>query len=346
MAPPRGGQTSLLRLAYCAAGINICYLYYGYLQERLFRPDKNGDRFDNTLFLFAVQCFVNALFALAATTVLGRDAHQKPLWKHAATAPVGVKNMPGYLWLGLIAATYLLAMLTSNEALRYVRYPAQALAKSCKMVPVMLGSALMGVRYSARQYATVMCITAGIFLFQMGGASSKHGSPKDSEHEMFGMALLCLSLVLDGFTGSNQHNFDREYQLSSHDLMLGMNAMSCAYLCVALPLTGELQRGLAFLAAHPAIQWDVLLFAMSSALGQHFIFETVTGPGSLACTTITTTRKFFTILISVFMYSDNRLDVQQWGGVALVFLGLGAELWVKLGERRHAHVAARAKKDE
>ena len=151
---------------------------------------------------------------------------------------------------------------------------------------------------------------------------------------MFGMGLLLLSLILDGFTGSNQHNFDREFQLSSHDLMFGMNAVSFAYLLVALPITGELQRGLTFLASHPDMQMDVLLFAISSALGQHFIFETITGPGPLACTTITTTRKFFTILISVFMYSDNRLDLEQWAGVLLVFLGLGAELWAKLNERR------------
>ena len=34
------------------------------------------------------------------------------------------------------ALTYLVAMACSNEALKHVTYPTQALAKSCKMIPV------------------------------------------------------------------------------------------------------------------------------------------------------------------------------------------------------------------
>ena len=38
----------------------------------------------------------------------------------------------------------MLAMASSNEALRYVSYPTQVLGKSCKMVPVMAGGVLLG----------------------------------------------------------------------------------------------------------------------------------------------------------------------------------------------------------
>jgi len=148
------------------------------------------------------------------------------------------------------------------------------------------------------------------------------------------MGLLFASLILDGFTGSNQHLLDHEFQLSTHDLMFATNAVSCMYLLMGLVLTGELTRGIDYLISHPKIQSDIMLFSLSSALGQNFIFYTITGPGPLACTTITTTRKFLTILISVFMYSDNRLDSVQWMGVALVFAGLGAELVAKITERR------------
>lgn len=66
--------------------------------------------------------------------------------------------------------------------------------------------------------------------------------------------------------------------------------------------------------------------AFSSALGQNFIFYTITGPGPLACTTITTTRKFFTILASVLLYPENSLSPAQWFSVLVVFTGLFIEL--------------------
>jgi len=159
-----------IKLTQSKNHINVQHRYYGVLQERLFRPDENGDRFDNTLFLFASQCFVNALFALIVTLFVGRNAHQKSLLEMTKTSPVRV---PGWVWLCIVSLSYLLAMLTSNEALRYVSYPAQALAKSCKMVPVMLGSALMGVRYTWRQYVVVFAITIGVFAFQLGGGAHK-----------------------------------------------------------------------------------------------------------------------------------------------------------------------------
>jgi UDP-galactose transporter B1 len=60
----------------------------------------------------------------------------------------------------------------------------------------------------------------------------------------------------------------------------------------------------------------------------------VTGPGPLVCTTITTTRKFFTILISVFLNPNNSLTQAQWGAVGLVFLGLSAELYEKYEKKK------------
>ena len=70
----------------------------------------------------------------------------------------------------------------------------------------------------------------------------------------------------------------------------------------------------------------ILKFSLCSAFGQVFIFFTITGPGPLVCTTITTTRKFFTILLSVMLNPNNHLNNNQWIAVGLVFLGLGGEI--------------------
>jgi len=52
----------------------------------------------------------------------------------------------------------------------------------------------------------------------------------------------------------------------------------------------------------------------------------------LALTTVTTTRKFFTILFSVFLYG-HVLSLQQWTGVSMVFLGLAVDAYAKAKRR-------------
>jgi UDP-galactose transporter B1 len=238
------------------------------------------------------------------------------------------------MWLGFVSLSYLLAMLSSNEALRSVSYPSQALAKSCKMVPVMLGNVFVGVKYGIREYITVAVLTLGVALFQLSETKNQ-SNQKKKEDTYFGMILLLLSLFLDGITGSHQQLLDKEYKLSSHDLMFGMNMFAFLFTFVALIFSGEGERGLQYVIQHPSIQIDVLLFALASAMGQNFIFYTITGPGPLACTMITTTRKFFTILISVLSHADNSLAEQQWLGVALVFTGLSLEISEKMEKDRH-----------
>ena len=79
---------------------------------------------------------------------------------------------------------------------------------------------------------------------------------------------------------------------------------------------------------------DILVFCACGAVGQLFIFHTIKTFGSLANTIITTTRKFFNILLSV-VWSGNPLLPRQWVAVALVFIGLAVSSIVK--SRRHRH---------
>lgn len=76
-----------------------------------------------------------------------------------------------------------------------------------------------------------------------------------------------------------------------------------------------------------------MLFCLCGAVGQLFIFHTIRRFGSLINTLITTTRKFFNILLSV-LWSGNPLLGQQWVAVAMVFGGLLASSVYK--SRRHA----------
>lgn len=109
-------------------------------------------------------------------------------------------------------------------------------------------------------------------------------------------------------------------------MMFWMNAWSTAILFVALNLTGELLQFVDFVQRFPFVISFIFQFSIMSAIGQLFIFLTISSFGPLVCSLITTTRKFFTVLCSVLLFG-NSLTGQQWFGTALVFLGLSLDMF-------------------
>ena len=80
----------------------------------------------------------------------------------------------------------------------------QVLAKSCKMVPVMLmGTLVGGKRYSALEYACALLIGGGVSLFaarNSGKVTQKLAAPD----ARMGYALCLANLLLDGYTNAAQ----------------------------------------------------------------------------------------------------------------------------------------------
>lgn len=111
------------KLLMCAAGIFVCYFYFGILQEKITRgtysneeKDEDGktiktqEKFTYMLALVCAQCIVNYIFAkgMLAAWHLGED---KTPQVYCASA----------------ALTYLLAMVCSYMALQWVSYPTQVM---------------------------------------------------------------------------------------------------------------------------------------------------------------------------------------------------------------------------
>ncbi|KAJ0398330.1 hypothetical protein P43SY_000775 [Pythium insidiosum] len=299
--------SSISNLLVCIGGIYVCYLSYGIFQEKIFTyrtPD--GDKFTATLFMLFVQCVMNALVAYSATFIWRPDRPTMPL------APFAIPS-----------SAYLGAMLCSNEALKHVSYPTQALGKSCKMIPVMLmGVLIRRKKYTLRDYICVLLITTGIAVFQLGKASSKHASKENSS---YGLLLLFTSLTLDGISGPKQEEISQSLRPTVHQQMFYTNLWAVLYTGAGALVTGQAFSGFQFCIDNPAILNSVFYFSICSALGQNFIYFTIQQFSALTCTTITTTRKFFTILFSVLWYGHT-LSAMSWIGVAIVFTGLGWEL--------------------
>ncbi|XP_013772206.1 solute carrier family 35 member B1-like isoform X1 [Limulus polyphemus] len=297
------------KLIFYALGIFVCYFYFGIMQEKITRSNYGeGDkkeRFTYTLSLVFVQCVINAVFAKIMLATFMNQGHDETKQKY----------------YGMCSFSYLGAMIASNMALQHVNYPTQVVGKSCKPIPVMILGVLIGRKsYTLLKYLFVLLIVTGVCLFMYKDNKAASDTQSGSLIGM-GELLLLVSLSMDGFTGAIQERMRSEHQSKSGHMMLMMNIWSTCYLGVALLLTGEVWKFLVFVQNYPYIIYNILMFSITSALGQMFIFLTVSEFGPLSCSIITTTRKFFTVLGSVIIFG-NTLSNRQWIGSALVFSGL------------------------
>lgn len=221
------------------------------------------------------------------------------------------------------ALTYLLAMVSSNMALRWVPYPTQVVGKSAKPIPVMILGVLIGRKsYSWTRYACVFTIVVGVILF-MFKESKVANLP--SETVGLGELLLFLSLTMDGLLGAVQERMRAASAPTGQQMMLAMNFWSTLFLGFAMIVTGEGREFVHFATRHPEVWGHLALVCLCGCMGQLFIFLMVAGFGPLACSVVTTTRKFFTVLCSVVLFG-NVLIPRQWFGAVLVFSGLFADM--------------------
>lgn len=220
-------------------------------------------------------------------------------------------------------------------ALKNIPFSAQVLVKSCKMVTVMIGNTVMsGTRYSAREYLCTVLIVAGLSLFSVQ-SSSQATTKLSNPNTLLGYTLCFFNLTLDGYTNSAQDEIKRKYPgTSAVEMMCWMNFW-CAIIFSLLSF-GFSSSGMeivTFCVGHPQALRDVFLYCVCGAVGQLFIFLTLTAYGSLTNTLITTTRKFFSILLSSVLSGSTLLPL-QWGGVSLVFAGLFWNILMKVQKSR------------
>ena len=240
------------------------------------------------------------------------------------------KNLPQDIFALSGVAQVCAKAFTSLALASGVSFPVVTLAKSGKMVPVMIGSLLLGgAKYSLREYAAVGAIIAGTCIVSMGKGKS---GPSSS---ITGISFIVLSLACDGITGGLQKRLkkksaDMGVKPKSYDLMFWTNFYMALTAAVIAAVLGELHSGFTFCINNPIIFEKILKFAVCSAVGQSFIFYTISNFDPLVCTTVTTTRKVFSVLLSIFL-NGHTMNAQGWAGISLASAGILSELQDKSG---------------
>lgn len=304
-----------VELGVAVAGVFAAFGAFAVAQEDVYKRTYGDGRFAATFFVLACERAVNCAFALLGLTLVGGSGVVVPRRDVLSSG-----------------ASQMLAMAASNEALRYVSYPTQVLGKSCKMVPVVVGGLVLGGRtFTASQYMSTAFITIGVVVFNLG-ADARRASGVDSA---YGLTLIGVSLVMDAITGGLQDRVKRSTKAlnqgranarpSVYESMLYTN-LSGAVVAVGFALvTRQMETGLRACLEHAELARAVLVYSFASAIGQNFIYYTITNFDVLVLTTVTTTRKIFSTVYSVFRDPSNELNRTQWFGCSLVFTFLALD---------------------
>jgi len=299
-------------LIFGAGGIYAAFLYYGSLQEDVFNfKAADGSQFKEAWFLQSVEALANVVVGMIGMLLTG----------HTPNLPLDMFAISG--------ATQVLAKFCTSMALASgLSFPVATLAKSAKMAPVMVGSLLLGgAKYSLREYLQVAAIIAGTVMVSMKKGKSGASS------SLLGVAYICSSLALDGCTGGVQSRLkakcaERQVKPKAYDFMFWTNFFMMLVAIAFSFGTNDFWSGLAFVTANPEVNRKIMLFAVCSAFGQSFIFFTIATFGPLKVATVTTTRKIFSVLLSIFL-KGHQLSPLGWAGVALGSCGIAGELLPK-----------------
>lgn len=208
-------------------------------------------------------------------------------------------------------------------------------------------------------------ITGGVVLFNLsrmgllGGAKGPSTSSYQGRHtdSAFGILLLLFSLFMDGLLASCQSLLKTHNSSSSKgktyrpptamETMLFTNLYSIPLLLPLALGSGQFQLGMKLILSpaasmsnnlHPSstheqlfsfanlpFRLTLLLLNLAAAMGQIFISITIINFSPQVCTTITTTRKFLSIVFSVHRFGHVFTPL-QWSAVVMVFGGVRLEM--------------------
>lgn len=402
----RGNAVFLLaEMFFCLVGINLCFGWWsvkqerviknsydilvkdtvgsgaaqaGFYVEKVFLSTSYGITLTQTLTGFLISATLLGFHNIARRLTASQDAAAKSV-DQGSPSSLALHDVPGLLVMGF---SNIIGSSLSYAAMRRLSYPVALTAKMIKMLPVMLvGSLWHHTRYPARKVLSCLLITGGVITFALldrrSSSSSKKASVNTtgvlttSSSSLFGMVLIVMSLLMDGYTNSTQDVLVKRHCWSGLTLMMWANLASvvCASFTLVMLECGEqpwawlcsfvdvvlssvlgsggplgrvtvsaslsflpfhdLSRFLSFLANSREARNDVFLMSVLNALGQLFIFHTISLFGTLAVTAMTLLRKVGSVLLSIYVH-QHPVQPSQWAALATIFVGVVSEGYINI----------------
>ncbi|KAK4759139.1 hypothetical protein SAY87_020440 [Trapa incisa] len=315
-AAVEGSWSRLWKGLFAVSGIMTTLVIYGVLQEKIMRVPYGPDKEPFQYSLFLVFCNRIMTSAVSAAVLLVSKKALEPV------API-------YKYC-LISVSNILTTTCQYEALKYVSFPVQTLAKCAKMIPVMVwGTVIMRKKYKGPDYLLAFVVTVGcsIFILYPNGSDTSPYN-KGRENTFWGVSLMVGYLGFDGFTSTFQDKLFKGYNMEIHNQIFYTTSCSCFLSFTGLILQGHLILAIDFAYRHRDCLWDIVMLSTVATASQFFISYTIRTFGALTFATIMTTRQLVSILLSCIWFG-HPLSYEQIIGAAIVFSALYSKSFLR-----------------
>uniref|UniRef100_A0A182PZS3 Adenosine 3'-phospho 5'-phosphosulfate transporter 1 n=1 Tax=Anopheles farauti TaxID=69004 RepID=A0A182PZS3_9DIPT len=294
-------------LSYCLVGLMGSYLTWGVLQEKIMTqeyegPEKRKSHFKDSQFLVFSNRVLGFMITAVYLVAKRQFRHRAPLYKYSFAS-----------FSNIMSAWF------QYEALKFVNFPTQVLAKSSKIIPVMImGKIISRNKYEFYEYLTAVMISVGMIFFLTGSTDESKSTAMTT---LTGVLLLTFYMIFDSFTSNWQDELFKSYSMSSIQMMCGVNLFSTLFTGASLAMQGGFYSSLVFAVDHPKFVIDCVILSISSAIGQLFIYYTIATFGAVVFTIIMTLRQAIAILLSCLIY-QHRITFLGVIGVLIIFLAI------------------------
>merc|ERR1719391_1796866 len=188
--PQKSATAHAVSIIFLGAGLLTSYGAWGYLQEKIMTTsyvDSLGNKatYKNSQFLVFVNRILAFIIAITVMLFIRQPKHKAPLYKYS------------YCSFSNIMSSW-----CQYEALKYVSFPTQVLAKASKIIPVMLmGKVVSKKKYEYYEYIVALLISVGMVAFLMGNDDDKN---VERNTTFAGFLILIGYMVFDSFTSNWQ----------------------------------------------------------------------------------------------------------------------------------------------
>ncbi|GAA5942139.1 hypothetical protein JCM10213_003814 [Rhodosporidiobolus nylandii] len=335
--------TSRISLLLHAAGLIVVYSLYGVLQERIMKRSTYGPNDEHFTSSSLLICF-NRIFSVAVgvSILVYKSARRpedgafsqriKPASPHFAYASVAVFNF--------------LSTSCQYQALRYVSYTTQSLAKTSKMIPVLVVGALVWKKqHKQKEWVAAGVIALGCTTYLFSTPPTPHGSHgaaaaagngnSDLLNGLAGTFFLVGYLFFDGLVSTTQEKVFGKNPSSSDpfgpdspvlDQMVWTNIFAfliAVVMSLASTATGGFWTNFELLLTSGSLLWDVCVFSAASAIGLIILLNTIASFGALTSSLIMTIRQFLSILVNAGIFGTfAQVSMIGWTGVFWVASGI------------------------
>mmetsp|Transcript_24009 Transcript_24009/g.42338 ORF Transcript_24009/g.42338 Transcript_24009/m.42338 type:complete len:338 (-) Transcript_24009:75-1088(-) len=221
-------------------------------------------------------------------------------------------------------------MIATNAALAYVSYPLRVIAKSIKVVPVMLvGVCIQNKRYTTLEYLSAIVLVSGIAIFTLGDAKV---SPTFS---VTGLLLLALGVACDAITANVEEKLFKMHRCTQAEVMVGVSFFGSFWAFAGIVYNGKVTEAFDQMINNPNVVVGTATFSVFGYMASALILAVISAHGAVAAEIVKSLRKVATIVLSFVLVSKPISPMHVLGGFIFAF-SIAMTVYIKRQKSRLA----------